>query len=118
MSGAKVGSMVLSWTMTGRLVLGLVAGAMVAGGAPALAQANQLVAAQAPAFRQLPTAPELNGVWCAGPNKCLAVGTDRQNAPISMVWNGRHWSYENTPAWPMNGTARTGGPCAPRAQLT
>jgi hypothetical protein len=89
----------LSRTVARRLVLCLVAGATVAGGSPALAQAGERAAVPTPAVRQLPTAPVLNGVWCAGPSKCLAVGTNSiQNAPISMTWNGRNWSYLKTPA--------------------
>jgi hypothetical protein len=90
--------MTLSQTTARRLVVWLVAGATLAGGTSALAQASQRAAAPAAAFKQQPTFPVLSGVWCADASKCLAVGTDFQNAPVSMTWNGRDWSFVPTPA--------------------
>jgi hypothetical protein len=95
----ELNTMTLSRRMA-RLVVWLVAGATVAGGATALAQASQH-AAVLPSAQGL-TFPELSGVWCAGPSKCLAVGdatgTKGQFVPISMKWNGQDWSYLTTPA--------------------
>jgi hypothetical protein len=91
-----------------RLMVWLVALATVAGGAAASAQATQRAPAQASqrtatqASHPMPTFPDLSGVWCAGPSKCLAVGSaevsDTQTIPISMRWNGQDWSYLKTPA--------------------
>src|SRR6516164_6823855 len=89
--------MTLSRKMAMRLVVWLVTGAALAGGTSLLAHASQRTAALSRAFKQEPTVPVLNGVWCADQNKCLAVGYDRQNAPISMTWNGQNWSYVRTP---------------------
>src|ERR1700691_5438818 len=45
-----------------------------------------------------PRSPVLSGVWCASRVKCLAVGTDEQDHPISSEWNGTAWSFVKTPA--------------------
>lgn len=83
--------MTLSRRMAG-LMVWLVVLATVAGGATASARAAN----------QMPTFPDLSGVWCAGPSKCLAVGSaeasDTQTVPISMRWNGQDWSFVKTPA--------------------
>lgn len=82
-----------------RLMVWLVALATVAGGVAAPAQASQRAGTLA--SQRTPTFPDLNGVWCAGPSKCLAVGTaevsDTRNIPISMRWNGQDWSSVKTP---------------------
>jgi len=87
-----------------RLSVLVAVGAVSASGLSAVASAAQVGQAKLQpkpatmAGGQLPTGPILSGVWCSGPSQCLAVGTDLENNPISVVWNGWLWSYVTTPA--------------------
>src|SRR5215467_11422687 len=89
-------AMTLSRRMARQVLALLAIGVTLTGGTSALARGTQR--AVVPALPQQPLFPQLNDVWCAGPSKCLTVGTDNRNVPISMKWNGQDWSRVRVPA--------------------
>jgi hypothetical protein len=74
------------------------AASLITFGPPGLAAAAMPVPARSVAAATTPLSPDLSGVWCSGRHDCIAVGTDQQDNPISVVWNGESWRYVSTPA--------------------
>jgi hypothetical protein len=85
-----------------RIVAGGLAGAvsLLIGGMSGLAGtvASAAVRPAEAVSTATPQSPVLSGVWCASRVKCLAVGTDTADQPISAKWNGSAWSFIKTPA--------------------
>jgi len=72
-------------------VAGLTAGVAVSGTASAAGAGPARSGAPARSAVQ-PVANELDGIWCASPKGCIAVGADRNSpAPLSEIWNGSAW---------------------------
>jgi hypothetical protein len=66
-------------------VAGLTASAVASGAASAAPAGPVHSAAQ-------PVADELEGIWCASPKGCIAVGSNRNGpTPLSETWNGKAW---------------------------